>query len=115
LVLLLQIVFVCGAALLCSALDVYYRDVRYVVESTNLVLFWLVPIFYGFEDIPADYAWFYQLNPIAAVILITRRILLEGSSPEFGTLVKLALVSVVTLVVGYFTFRSIQKDFSDYL
>ncbi len=115
LVVLLQVVFVCGAALLCSALDVYYRDVRYVVESANLVLFWLVPIFYGFDDVPSGYARIYELNPIAAVILITRRILLYGSEPGLATLLKLAAVSVATLALGYFVFHRIKKDFSDYL
>jgi ABC-type polysaccharide/polyol phosphate export permease len=122
-VMLLQVVFVCGAALACSALDVYYRDVRYVVESANLVLFWLVPIFYGFDDIK-EYVWLWELNPIAAVVLMTRRVLLEGDSPgvalslnwfELGTLWKLSLVSIVTLAAGLWVFRRIQKDFSDAL
>jgi ABC-type polysaccharide/polyol phosphate export permease len=85
------------------------------VESVNLVLFWLVPIFYGFEDIPRKFTWLYELNPVAAVIFITRRILLGGSPPGLMTVVKLAAVSVATLIVGYVVFRRIQKDFSDYL
>jgi ABC-type polysaccharide/polyol phosphate export permease len=123
-VLALQVVFVCGAALACSALDVYYRDVRYIVESANLVLFWLVGIFYSIDDVPRRFAWLYESNPVAAVILTTRRILLQGASPgttlslnwfELGTLWKLMLVSFATLGMGLWIFRRIQKDFSDSL
>ncbi len=123
-VMLLQVVFVCGAALACSALDVYYRDVRYIVESANLVLFWLVPIFYSFDQVPPKYVWLFELNPIAAVVLITRRVLLDGVSPgvtlslnysQLGTLWKLSLVSFTTLAIGLWIFRSIQRNFSDSL
>jgi ABC-type polysaccharide/polyol phosphate export permease len=84
------------------------------VESANLVLFWLLPIFYGFEDVRADYAWIYELNPIAAVILTMRRILLYGQDPGF-TIWKLAAVSAFTLILGAVVFRRIKQDFSDYL
>jgi ABC-type polysaccharide/polyol phosphate export permease len=113
-VIALQLVFVCGVSLLTSSLDVYYRDMRYVVESANLVLFWLLPIFYGFEDIRPDYAWIYELNPVAAVILTTRRILLYGQDPGL-TIWKLAVVSAITLILGAIVFKRIKQDFSDYL
>jgi ABC-type polysaccharide/polyol phosphate export permease len=114
-VLLLQIVFACGMALGCSALDVYYRDMRYLVESANLVLFWMVPIFYSFDAVSQKYAWIYELNPIAAVILITRTILLDGAPPNIATLFKLAAVSTVTLIAGLMVFRRIERNFADYL
>jgi ABC-type polysaccharide/polyol phosphate export permease len=114
LVLALQVVFVCGVALFTAGLDVYYRDIRYVVESLNLVLFWLVPIFYGFEEVEPQWAWIYEYNPLAAVILITRRILLRGSMPGW-TLAKLAVVSLLVLALGLLVFRRVKKDFSDYL
>ena len=113
-IVVLQLVFVCGLSLLSSSLDVYYRDMRYIVESANLVLFWLCPIFYGFEDIRPGLAWIYELNPIAAVILVMRRILLYGQGPGL-TIWKMTSVSLATLAIGCFVFRRIKRDFSDYL
>lgn len=113
-VLSLQLIFVCGLSLLTSALDVYCRDVRYVVESVNRVLFWLVPIFYGFGDIRPDLVWLYEINPVAAVVLVMRRILLYAEPPG-ATLLKLAVVSVITVWVGYKVFARVEDEFSDYL
>ena len=111
----LQLVFVAGLTLATSALDVYLRDMRYVVESTNLVLFWLVPIFYGFDDVPGRFAWIYELNPVAAVILLLRTILLDGQPPNLSTLVKFAGVSIGTMFIGGLIFRRLKRNFADYL
>ena len=115
LIVVLQLTFVCGVALLSSALDVYLRDVQYVVESATLILFWLAPIFYGLEAVSQEYAWLYQLNPIAAVILLTRRVLLYDMHPGYGTLLNLVAVSLLLLALGLFVFRKIEKDFADHL
>ncbi len=111
----LQVVFVCGLTLLSSSLDVYFRDMRYIVESSNLVLFWLVPIFYGLESVGQRFAWIYELNPIAAVTLMNRAVLLKGVSTNPLTFAKLAGVSALTLSLGWSVFSRIQKNFSDHL
>ncbi len=111
----LEVVFVCGLSLITSSLNVYVRDMRYVVESANTVLFWLVPIFYSFTIIPHEYSDLYQFNPVAALVLCMRNVLLEARPPAPGTLVKLTVTSVGALITGLLVFRRLKQRFYDYL
>ena len=111
----LEIVFVMGLALIFSALDVYLRDIRYVVESANVVLFWLVPIFYDFSNIPAQYKDIYQYNPVAAVVLASRNILLDGVAPNPVLLGRLAASSIFMFAAGLLVFRRLRLGFYNYL
>jgi ABC-type polysaccharide/polyol phosphate export permease len=112
---LCEIVFVCGLALITSTLNVYIRDTRYIVESVNTVLFWLVPIFYSFDIIPQKYSDVYVLNPIAAIVLCLRNILLAGVAPATSTFQKLAAVSVLTLAVGLIVFQWGKSAFYEHI
>jgi lipopolysaccharide transport system permease protein len=111
----LEIIFVCGLVFLTSTMNVYIRDTRYVVESVNSVLFWLVPIFYSFEFIPARYAEYYQLNPLAAMVLCLRSILLNHEAPHPTTLLKLAGVSCAVFMVGLLVFRNWKHTFYEHI
>lgn len=111
----LFIVFVCGLTLITSALNVFVRDVRYLVESFNAVLFWLVPIFYGFEIVPDKYRLIYDFNPVSAMVFALRRILIEGGRPSFSTIRNLSFVSFGALIVGFIVFRQLRRKFYDYL
>ena len=113
----LEIVFVCGLVLTTSALDVYLRDMRYIVESACTVLFWLVPIFYTLDIVPREYVTVYEFNPLAAMILGLRRILIEGVSPngDAGLVYKLAFTSTITFVVGLSLYSRLKHKFFDYL
>ena len=74
LVLGLEVVFVTGLSLLTAGLNVFIRDTRYVVESVNTVLFWLVPIFYSLAVVPRQYWEIYQFNPLAALTVCLRNV-----------------------------------------
>src|ERR1035438_11765 len=111
----MEIVFVCGLSLITSALNVYIRDIRYIVESTNTVLCGLVPVFYSFSFVPAAYSEIYKLNPLAALILALRTIVLDGAPPHWELLVKLSLSSSFMFVLGWLIFRKLKRRFYDYL
>jgi ABC-type polysaccharide/polyol phosphate export permease len=109
------VIFVCGLSLMFSALNVYVRDMRYVVESSNNVLFWLVPIFYDFAAIPQRYREIYELNPVAALVLACRNVLLYATAPPTRLLFKLALSSALVLLAGLLVFRALRRRMYDYL
>ena len=107
----LEILFVMGLAFAFSAVNVYVRDTRYVVESTNTMLFWLVPIFYSFALIPVRFRGLYQFNPVAALVLMMRNVLLDGHAPLGSTLIRLAIVSVAMFGAGIFIFGKLKDGF----
>jgi lipopolysaccharide transport system permease protein len=111
----MEVVFVCGLSLVSSAVNVYVRDTRYVVESINTVMFWAVPVVYAFSVIPRAYSEIYKLNPLAALILAMRDILLEGHAPRWELLVKLTLVAVFTFCCGLAVFQRLKRGFYDHL
>jgi ABC-type polysaccharide/polyol phosphate export permease len=111
----MEVVFVCGLAFITSSLNVYVRDMRYLVESANTVLFWLVPVFYSLTIVPAIYSDVYKWNPLAALILAMRNILLEQTAPRWELLAKLTFSSLFMFSFGFFFFRRLRQKFYDYL
>jgi len=112
---ILEILFVMGLALAFSAVNVYVRDTRYIVESANTVMFWLVPIFYSFSLIPSRFRLVYEYNPVAALVMMMRTVLLEGRPPVASTLRNLVCVSLFTFVAGWLVFRKLQRGFYEHL
>lgn len=112
-ILVMEVILVCGLSLITSAVNIYIRDTRYVVDSFNAVLFWLVPIVYQFP--PTGFQTFFQLNPVAALVMALRKILMEHEAPAASLMTKLCLGSIASVVVGALLFRRLERDFYDYL
>jgi lipopolysaccharide transport system permease protein len=111
----MEVIFVCGLALLTSALNVYVRDMRYLVESTTTVLFWLVPIVYSPASPPALYHFIDGINPLSALIRAMRNILMHGQEPGNPLLFKLTAGSLFMFAVGFTVFQRLKRRFYDHL
>ena len=111
----LYIAFVCGVSLLSSAISVFIRDTQYVVESFNVVLFWLVPIFYSWEIIPAKFVIVYRFNPVAALAMAMRNILIDRQPPPATLVTNMVIAAALALSLGLIVFGKLKRRFYEYI
>jgi lipopolysaccharide transport system permease protein len=71
------------------------------------------PVVYPLSAVPARLRVFYILNPLAGVVENFRRILLENQPPDFVSLWRAAIVSLVALPVCYLIFRYQEASMAD--
>jgi lipopolysaccharide transport system permease protein len=111
--LLLTVVIALGVGLWLSALNVKYRDVRYLVPF--LTQFWLfaTPIAYPSSLLHEPWRTIYGLNPMVGVVEGFRWALLGGSTAPGPIIAVSSLAAVVILVSGAFYFRRMEKTFAD--
>ena len=122
--LIIQLLFTIGLGLLTSCANLFYRDVRYLVQLTLGFWIYLVPNIYPLErveKIGQTHPWaytLYMLNPMATLIEATRRV----TFPQMGDVRPLTpyiasagLVSVVTFVVGYIVFKRYESRFAEFI
>jgi lipopolysaccharide transport system permease protein len=102
-----------GVGLWFSALNVQFRDVRYVIPF--LTQFWLfaTPIAYPSSLLPEPWHTLYGLNPMAGVVEGFRWALLGTDTSPGPMLLVSALGSVIILITGAFFFRRMESTFSD--
>jgi lipopolysaccharide transport system permease protein len=99
---------------LCSA-NVYFRDVRLLLDIALLLGFYLTPVFYDASSIPDRYLWVIRLNPIARIIASYRDVLVEGKMPAAGPFLVLAVACAACFLGGYWIFRRTSPTFVDEL
>jgi lipopolysaccharide transport system permease protein len=111
--LLLALVTALGVGLWLSALNVQYRDVRYVVPF--VVQFWLfaTPIAYPSSLLPQLWRSIYALNPMVGVVEGFRWALLGTETAPGAMIFISAAAAVVILVSAMFYFRRMEDTFAD--
>jgi lipopolysaccharide transport system permease protein len=111
--LLLALVTSLGVGLWLSAMNVQFRDVRYLVPF--LTQFWMfaTPIAYPSSLLPDSWRTVYALNPMVGVVEGFRWALL-GTNTAPGAIIIVSTVAALTILVsGAFYFRRMEKTFAD--
>jgi lipopolysaccharide transport system permease protein len=108
----LALVTALGIGTFLAAVNVRYRDVRYVVPF--LVQLWLFasPVIYTSALIPERWRTLYALNPMTGVVEGFRWAMIGGPRPDDLILVS-AAASVLILVGALLYFRRVERTFAD--
>ena len=99
-VLFLHLLFTFGVGMAFSILNISFRDLGQLMGVILMFWFWVTPIFYSVEMVPPAYRWVCDLNPLTPYIVSYRDILFAARSPGLYTLLKGALWSFFSLLIG---------------
>lgn len=113
LIALIQSAFSLGLLFILSAINVYVRDVEYVVSFILNLLFYATPILYTASMFPEKIRWVLYLNPMTHLIDAYRSIFYYQTMPQISALLYILGLSVLVLIFGYFVFRKLEKGFAE--
>jgi lipopolysaccharide transport system permease protein len=103
-----------GLGLLLAALNVEYRDFRYIVPFVLQFGLFVSPIAFSTADVPEKWRPLYALNPMVGVIDGFRWSLLLGRVPLDAKAVTISTATMCVLIfVGISYFRRMESNFAD--
>ena len=103
-----------GAGLFLAALNVKYRDFRYVVPFIVQFGLFVSPIAFATSSVPANWRLVYSLNPMAGIIDGFRWAILRGITPlDPRTLAISVVMTALFLWFGIWYFRRTERSFAD--
>ena len=111
--LLLQLAFTTGVALLLSTAYVYFRDTRHLVDVALQIWFWLTPVVYAVALVPEGWRRFFWLNPMAGFVTAYQQVVVSGTWPSATATTALTGVAVATGLVGLAVFTRHQRRFAE--
>lgn len=101
-----------GMGLFLSAVNVKYRDVRYILPFFIQIMMFLAPVIYP-ASLTGVYSWFLAMNPMTGVIKAARAAIL-GNFPINWTLLGISsLTCFVIFIFGLWYFKRTEKYFAD--
>jgi len=111
---LLSITIALGAGLWMAALNVKYRDFRYVIPFIVQLGLYISPVGFSSSVVPEKWRMVYYLNPMVGVIDGFRWSLMCGDQKIYweGMTLSVSIIACI-LIVGLMYFRKVESTFAD--
>lgn len=114
-ILIIQYILSLGVAFLVSSITVYFRDLLHFLGILMQLLFYATPIVYSSEQVPANLSWIVKINPMAYIIEAYRNIFYNKVAPNGKGLLIAFACGLVFCVIGFCTFKKLEKRFAEEL
>ena len=112
--LILAIIVATGAGLLISALNVRYRDFKFIVPFIIQFGLYISPVGFSSDTIPEKWRMIYSINPMVGVIDGFRWCIIgKGVSLYMPGFIISIVLSIILLVIAIIYFRKTEKTFAD--
>ena len=114
-IVLIQYILQLGLAFIFSSITVYVRDVEYLLNVFMMLMFYLCPIVYSTDMIPAKLLPLFKLNPMFHIIGYYRSILYYKTFPNMLNVFILFVACLGIMSAGYLIFNKCKKRFAEEL
>jgi lipopolysaccharide transport system permease protein len=108
-----QLTFTAGLCMFLAPANLYYRDVKYILDVLITVGMFATPVLYPTRHLTGPLGVLLQLNPLAPIIDGYRAILLRGELPSAIPFATAAALSVVLFAVGWLVFHRAEYTFAE--
>ena len=113
-IVLIQYILSLAIVFVLSAINVYVKDVEYIVMFLVNMMFYATPILYSYTLFNGtNLIWIFKLNPFAHLINAYRDVFYVHHIPLMGNLAVLLVISLILLVISYKIFEKLQKKFAE--
>lgn len=110
---LLTVFCALGVGIWLAALNVRYRDIRYVIPFLMQLWLFVTPVIYPVSMVPESYRWLLALNPMGGVIEAFRAVVLGNQPLDWSLLGISSVVIIFVLASGLYYFKRVEKSFAD--
>ena len=109
----IELAFLAGVSLVASALNVFFRDIKYIVPIAIQLWMFATPVIYPSTMIPERWRGWYMLNPMAVIIEDFRRVVVYREAPDAAPLLATAAGVAVFALLAYAFFKRVEPKFAD--
>ena len=116
LIIVITFFFIFGFVLMMSAIDVFLRDVQYILSVLMMALVWMTPIMYSSEGIENGLLnTILTLNPLTYVVHLYQSVFYWRSVPSMTDLCVCVICAAVLMIVGVLIFKKLEGSFAEVL
>lgn len=114
LIIIAQYLLTLGIIFITSAINVYVRDLEYIINFIIQLMFYGTPILYSADIFQGTFlATLIKFNPMATVIDCYKDVLYWGNMPHIKSLLVVLGCSILLCIIGLAIFRKLSKGFAE--
>jgi lipopolysaccharide transport system permease protein len=87
----------------------FFPDLRFILDNVLMMFLFLSGIFFDIAKLPANAQRYLMLNPMAALIGMYRKVLLEGLPVDWQQVSGILLFSAVVMIIAAWLFRRFDR------
>ncbi len=115
LLIIIEFFFIAGVSLFFAALNVFYRDIQFIIMNLTTFLFFAMPVMYFDRQLPLKIRHIVYLNPIAYIIKCFQDIFYFNVFPRTLYILIILSISLLFFILGYLYFAARKELFSEFV